>query len=72
MRIAILSSEVVPFAKTGGLADVAGALPKALSQQKVDARLILPLYQQIDRSLLNDSVIDSACAFTTSPTGTND
>jgi starch synthase len=58
MRVVILSSEVVPFAKTGGLADVAGALPKALSRQDVDARLILPLYQQIDRTLLNDAVID--------------
>jgi len=48
MRIAILSSEVVPFAKTGGLADVAGALPKALGKHDVDARVILPLYQQID------------------------
>ena len=44
MRIAILSSEVVPFAKTGGLADVAGALPKALAQHDVDARVILPLH----------------------------
>ncbi len=58
MRIAILSSEVVPFAKTGGLADVAGALPKALSRQDVDARIILPLHEQIDRNLLNDSVIE--------------
>src|SRR6185369_8870099 len=58
MRIALLSSEVVPFAKTGGLADVAGALPKALARHDVDARIILPLYQQIDRSLLNDSVIE--------------
>jgi starch synthase len=58
MRIAILSSEVVPFAKTGGLADVAGALPKALNKNDVDARVILPLYQQIDRKLLNDSVIE--------------
>ena len=58
MRVALLSSEVVPFAKTGGLADVAGALPKALAKQNVDARVILPLHQQIDRSLLNDSVIE--------------
>ncbi|MGI9069184.1 MAG: glycogen synthase [Pyrinomonadaceae bacterium] len=57
MRIALLSSEVVPFAKTGGLADVAGALPKALAKQGVDARVILPLYQQIDRTLLNNSDI---------------
>ncbi|HEV7799034.1 MAG TPA: glycogen/starch synthase, partial [Pyrinomonadaceae bacterium] len=58
MRVAILSSEVVPFAKTGGLADVAGALPKALAKQEVDARVILPLFQQIDRSLLSAEVIE--------------
>src|SRR6185503_1095270 len=59
MRIAILASEVVPFAKTGGLADVAGALPKALAAREVDARVILPLYDQIDRSVLSDDVIDN-------------
>jgi len=58
MKIAILSSEVVPFAKTGGLADVTGALPKALQRHDVDARVILPLHQQIDRNLLNESVIE--------------
>jgi len=58
MRIALLSSEAVPFAKTGGLADVAGALPKSLVKLGVDAKLILPLYQQIDRSTLNGSVIE--------------
>jgi starch synthase len=58
MRVAILSSEAVPFAKTGGLADVAGALPKALVAQGVDARLILPLHKQIDRNLLSDSIIE--------------
>jgi starch synthase len=58
MRIAILTSEAVPFAKTGGLADVSGALPKALSANDVDARLILPLYDQIDRELLNDQVVE--------------
>ena len=58
MRIAILTSEAVPFAKTGGLADVSGALPKALLEYNVDSKLILPLFDQIDRSLLNDQVID--------------
>lgn len=59
MRIAILTSEAVPFAKTGGLADVSGALPKALNQQDVAARLILPLYDQIDRGFLNGKSIDN-------------
>jgi starch synthase len=59
MRIAILTSEAVPFAKTGGLADVSGALPKALIEHDCDARLILPLYDQIDRRLLNDEIIEN-------------
>jgi starch synthase len=60
MRVAILTSEAVPFAKTGGLADVSGALPKALKGTwPVDARLILPLYEKIDRDYLNgESVTD--------------
>ena len=59
MRVAILTSEAVPFAKTGGLADVSGALPKALVAQDVDAKLILPFYQQVDRELLNGGSIES-------------
>ena len=50
MRIAILSPEAVPFAKVGGLADVSGALTKALHADGVDSFLILPLYDSIDRS----------------------
>jgi starch synthase len=59
MRIAILTSEAVPFAKTGGLADVSGALPKALTEQNVDTKLILPLYDQIDRALLNGGSVEN-------------
>src|SRR5690242_1304616 len=59
MRVAILTSEAVPFAKTGGLADVSGALPKALIEQDVDAKLVLPLYEQIDRNLLNGGSIEN-------------
>src|SRR5215204_1857653 len=59
MRVAILTSEAVPFAKTGGLADVSGALPKALLEHGVDAKLILPFYDQIDRSLLNGGSIEN-------------
>jgi starch synthase len=59
MKIAILTSEAVPFAKTGGLADVSGALPKALGEHDADARLILPLYDLIDRSLLNGGSIEN-------------
>ncbi|HEX8890355.1 MAG TPA: glycogen/starch synthase [Pyrinomonadaceae bacterium] len=59
MRVAILSSEAVPFAKTGGLADVAGALPKALVEWGEDASLVLPLFEQIDRRHLRDQIIDN-------------
>jgi starch synthase len=58
LRIAILSSEAVPFAKTGGLADVAGALTKALHAQGAESFLITPLYDQVDRSLLADTFIE--------------
>lgn len=59
MRVALLSSEVAPFAKTGGLADVAGALPKALQQHGTDAIVVLPYYDQIDRGFLSDKAIDN-------------
>ncbi len=58
MRVAILSPEAVPFAKVGGLADVSGALTKALHAEGADSFLILPLYDQIDRSLLGKKFID--------------
>lgn len=50
MKVLFVTSEASPFAKTGGLADVAGALPEALSKQKVDVRAIMPLYASIPES----------------------
>lgn len=44
MKILFLSPEAVPFAKTGGLADVAGALPVALRRMGADVRSVLPYY----------------------------
>jgi starch synthase len=58
LRVAILSSEVVPFAKTGGLADVTGALPKALRENGAEACVILPLYGQIDPQTPGAQIID--------------
>ncbi len=47
LKVLFVSPEVVPFAKTGGLADVAGALPKALKALGCDVRLVMPLYQSV-------------------------
>jgi starch synthase len=46
MRIVVASSEVMPFSKTGGLADVAASLPKALAQLGHDVSVITPFYPQ--------------------------
>jgi len=58
LRVAILSSEALPFAKTGGLADVSGSLTKALHAQDVDSLLILPLYDQVDRALITGTYVE--------------
>jgi len=50
MRIAIVASECAPFAKTGGLADVVGSLPKALHQLGCDVKVFIPKYNTIDES----------------------
>ncbi len=47
MKELFAASECVPFVKTGGLADVVGALPKELRKQGVEVRVILPLYKAI-------------------------
>jgi starch synthase len=47
MNILFAASEAAPFAKTGGLADVIGSLPKELKRQGIDVRVILPKYEDI-------------------------
>jgi starch synthase len=48
MKVAFASSEIVPFAKTGGLADVAGSLPKELAKLGCDVKTFMPKYYSVD------------------------
>jgi starch synthase len=47
LKVLFVASEIAPFRKTGGLADVAGVLPRALRQRGIDIRVVMPLYQGI-------------------------
>lgn len=49
-NILLAASEAVPFAKSGGLADVAGALPKALRAMGHDVRVVMPRYYLVDKA----------------------
>ncbi len=50
MKILFITPEATPFAKTGGLADVAGSLPRALRQRGHDVRVIMPCYRSAQRN----------------------
>lgn len=43
-NVLLIASEAVPFIKTGGLADVAGSLPKYFDKTKFDVRVMIPKY----------------------------
>ncbi len=51
MKVLFATSEAYPFAMSGGLADVAGALPKALRKRMVGCRIILPFYDTISEEM---------------------
>lgn len=53
MKVLLVAAEANPFIKVGGLGDVIGSLPKALHENSVDARVVLPLYSAIDRDKYN-------------------
>ena len=54
MKVLYASSEAYPFAMSGGLADVAGALPKALRKRLIGCRVIMPLYGNVPEELKKD------------------
>jgi len=53
MKILFTASEAAPFAKTGGLADVAGSLPLALASLGHDVAVVMPRYRQVDAARYN-------------------
>ena len=52
-KVLFVSSEAIPFAKTGGLGDVAGALPYALKKLGADVRVVMPKYKCIPTEYTN-------------------
>ena len=53
-NVLMVSAEVSPFAKTGGLGDVVGSLPRYLNNLGLDCRVIMPLYSTIDNKFRKD------------------
>lgn len=51
-KILFAASEAMPYAKTGGLADVTGSLPRCFDRHKYDVRVILPKYACMDKAFL--------------------
>lgn len=56
MKVLFAASEVSPFAKVGGLADVVGSLPGALRRERVETRVVMPKYRVIRPELMKDAV----------------
>ena len=55
MKILFAASEAVPFAASGGLADVAGSLPKAIASKGHECCVVIPKYSDIPEELLEDA-----------------
>ena len=64
MKILQVASEMVPFAKTGGLADVAGALPLALEEWQEDIIVALPRYKAVDSSKFKINKLNKDISYT--------
>ncbi len=61
LRLLFVAAECTPYAKTGGLGDVVAGLSKALRRMGHDARVVIPLYRQIDRARYGIHPAGTAC-----------
>ncbi len=66
-RVLYVSPEAAPWAKTGGLGDVAEALPRALESAGADVRVLVPAYPSITRELSRTTVIAELAPFASFP-----
>jgi starch synthase len=67
LRVLYATPEAAPWAKTGGLGDVAEALPRALEAAGADVRVLVPAYPSITRELSRTAVIAELAPFATFP-----
>jgi starch synthase len=63
MRVLSVASELYPFVKTGGLADVAGALPLALKRHGIETRSLLPAYPALLAHMAEGGVVHDWAEF---------
>jgi starch synthase len=71
VKVALVASEAIPYAKTGGLADVIGALPVHLADLGIDVITILPKYKSIEASLKYNCEVDIGKTLTAKVYGKN-
>lgn len=57
IKVLFAAAECSPLAKVGGLADVVGSLPKALKKRGIDARVIIPFYESINKKIFSPKLI---------------
>jgi starch synthase len=67
LKILFVSSEVAPFAKTGGLGDVSASLPRELARRAHDVRIVLPFYARIKRGAHQFREVVAEIAFELGP-----